>query len=562
MVPKQNFEQFLIENQLVNPDSLKSAQEEAQARRVTLYQCLVEKAVFTTEQLAQALAKFHKTEYRPMPLKFDASLAKLIPQFTLRRYKIFPVEKTEKDIVLAMVDPGNFLATDEVKRLLKINVRSVVTTEAAISEALMRLGGGAASKETVVPQGAPGPGPLTQPPAPVAAAAAPQASGNDTAGIADQLIEHALQLSASDIHFEPQANGTGIIRERVDGILHEVRKVPLDQLVPIVSRIKLLAGMDVVEKRLSQDGRFKHRHTRGTCEIRASILPTIYGEKLVLRLLRNDKLDITVDALDIGAKRIEALRTICSLPDGLVVVAGPTGCGKSTTLYAMLRALDRKTQNVITVEDPVEYELDLINQVQVNNKIGITFASTLPTILRQDPDIVLIGEIRDEETAAMVMRTAISGHLVFSTIHAPNTLETVIRLTDMGVEPHMVVAALKAAISQRLLRKLCSKCKRPVQATSVDKKCLGIPEAQNVQIFQAAGCSACHNLGFSGRFIVIEILTLNEALYDAILRKDRTNLPAIAKASGFKNMLDHARERVLAGETTVTEMMANCPRPV
>lgn len=291
-------------------------------------------------------------------------------------------------------------------------------------------------------------------------------------------------------------------------------------------------------------------------------MPTIHGEKLVLRLLRSDTANPTLELLDVGEERNSTIQKICDMTDGLVIVAGPTGCGKSTTIYAVLNQLDRKSQNVITVEDPVEYELDRANQVQVNTRIGITFASTLPNILRQDPDIVMVGEIRDEDTAQMVMRAAISGHLVFSTVHAPNALQTVIRLVDMKVEPHMVVAALKACLSQRLLRKLCAKCKVSHPITQSERKLLGIAESKTVEIFEPVGCESCHGFGYKGRFAAMEILLLTPKLYEAILNQEKHNLEKIALEEGFKTMHDHAVERILLGETTVSEMLVSCPKEV
>jgi type IV pilus assembly protein PilB len=543
--PKPNFEQFLIDNQVLTPEMLKTAMSDAVSRRISLYHSLVEKGAVEAETLAKALAKFHHVEYQAGPLSIDEALLAQFPLFTLRRFKVLPLAKDSRHVTLATANPGNFLATDEIRRLTKLSVRLVCSTEAAIDTALEMFQNGKPAESKPAAEASP------------ASSPSPPPSNSSTAEHIDQVLVRCIARSASDIHLEPQMS-YAIVRERIDGILYEVERLPLDAFSPVLSRLKLLAGMDIVEKRLAQDGRFRYKHPRGHCEIRASTLPTIYGEKMVLRLLRADKSDPSIDMLDIGPERTQLLKNICNLHDGLVLVAGPTGSGKTTTIYAMLNAVDRKSQNLIMIEDPVEYELEMANQVQVNSKLGVTFAGMLPYLLRQDPDILMVGEIREETTTQMVMRAAISGHLVFSSIHAPNAVQTVIRLVDMGVQHHMITSSLQACISQRLLRKLCPHCKKGRPALKADKELLGVPESKSTTIYDEVGCEQCHQLGYRGRFAAIEILRMTDRMREAILQREYKQLDAVAASEGFRTMFHHAAERVLAGDTSIKELVLHC----
>lgn len=545
-----NFEKFLIENQILTLDALKAAVIDAHTRKITLPQALIEKGIVSEEILAQTLAKYHNVTYHPGPLNFSPELITQIPAFTIRRYKIIPLEKTGQQITIATANPGNFLATDEIRRQTRLEVKVVCTTDRVIQDALARI---AQETLTNAPVAAKSTAPEGQEPKQVQT----EEVSSSTASHIDQVIQRCITRAASDIHLEPQQT-YALIRERIDGLLYEVERMPLDVFAPVLSRLKLLAGMDIVEKRLAQDGRFKYVAPNFNCEIRGSTLPTIYGEKLVLRLLRADKSDPTLEMLDIGPERTRMIEKICENPDGLILIAGPTGCGKTTTIYATLSRMDRRTHNLIMVEDPVEYEMEYANQVQINPKIGVTFSSILPYILRQDPDLLMVGEIRDEATTQMVMRAAISGHLVFSTIHAPSALQTVSRLLDMGVEPHMVIASLRACISQRLLRRLCKNCRQAREATVEDKRLLGAPEDKPLQIYVEGNCDQCHQLGYSGRFAVMEILMVDDRLRQAVLKNDQKLLEEAARASGFKTMREHAVARVINGETTIKEMIAAC----
>ncbi len=530
------FEDFIIENKIITKDELKEAIELSRKNNSTITKALVEKGILREEVLAKALANYYKINFELPPLKFDSEIINKFPIFTLKRYKIIPLSMEGTNIKVATSEPGNLLARDEIKRITKMEASFVCTTETAIEEALNRINQKNDSQVSIK-----------------------VSENRDVIQIIDRLIERAIGRLASDIHIEPGPK-EAIIRERIDGTLHDADRLSTELYNPVISRLKLMCGMDIVEKRIAQDGRMSFKSKKyPPCEIRASTLPTKYGEKMVLRLLASQRQDPNLDMLNVGKSYVSVLRKICQFPDGLILIAGPTGSGKTTTIYAMLSELDKKTQNLVTVEDPVEYEMERANQVQVNSKIGITFSNILPYILRQDPDIIMVGEVRDEETAQMVMRAAISGHLVFSTIHAPTALGTISRILDMGVLPHMLTASLKACISQRLIRRLCDECKKSKKALEKDKKILGVPLQEELTIFEPVGCPSCHNLGYKGRFAAMEILLVNEEIGDAIIKKDRALIAELAKKSGFKTIFEHASQRVINGETSLDEILAQCP---
>jgi len=546
MTSNPNFERLLIDTEVLTEDTLETARTEAAKEQVSVFRYLIDKGILSDEGLAKSLATFYRVEFMDGPLPIDDKLMALFPAFTLRHHNIVPLSRDSQKIKVATADPGNFLATDEISRLTGLTVTVICTTEKAVSNALNKTEQADGKKKTQ----------------------ADKAKGKDekaketvkvesrtVAESADKLLRRAINSSASDIHFEPMPT-CAVVRERIDGVLYEVERMPLELFSPLVSRLKIMAGMDIVEKRLAQDGRFKFKVDNRDCEVRASTLPTIYGEKMVLRILRSGQVTPCLKMLDLGEEFDTIITKFCKLPDGLVLVAGPTGSGKTTTIYSILTEIDRKTKNLITIEDPVEYELDRANHVQVNSKIGVTFASILPTILRQDPDVILIGEMRDEKTAQLGTRAAITGHLVFSTIHAPDALQTVTRLVDMEVPSHMINAALKACISQRLLRQVCKKCKKPYESSPSDNKFLGLPENEPITLYNGVGCDACHHLGFSGRMVVMEILQISERIRKTISANDRANLHKVACEEGYKTMRYHATKKVIAGQTTIKELLA------
>lgn len=375
--------------------------------------------------------------------------------------------------------------------------------------------------------------------------------------LASRILDQALTLGASDIHLEPEKDCL-MVRCRIDGVLQKVLTVPKNLQEPLLSRIKIASGMDIGEKRLPQDGRMQKIWQQKPVDIRVSSLPTIHGETLVLRLLNRDLVRLDLASLGFTEANLTKLQQICQQPHGLFLVTGPTGSGKSTTLYAALSSLDRVGKNIITVEDPVEYQLAGIRQVAVQPKIGLTFAACLRTILRQDPDMIMVGEIRDRETAAMSIHAALTGHLVFSTLHTNTAAGAVTRLLDMGIEPYLVTSALQGVVAQQLVRHLCPHCRKAYNCTPDQWPYQYFQLQGNPVLYKAIGCSHCRQTGYIGRLALQEVMLPGENLRQKILAGiSEMALEQLAFAEGMESesLWQDGRRKVLAGETTPEEVL-------
>jgi general secretion pathway protein E len=374
--------------------------------------------------------------------------------------------------------------------------------------------------------------------------------------LVNTIIQRAIEARASDIHIEP-ASGNQRIRYRIDGVLKESESPPSRSAAAVVSRIKLMAKMNIAERRLPQDGRVHMRVQGAPIDLRVSTVPTIDGESVVLRVLDQESAALELTALGFDETSTAALRRIIELPHGIVLVTGPTGSGKTTTLYALLRLLNSQERKILTIEDPVEYQLDGINQIQVKPQIGLDFPSALRSIVRQDPDVIMVGEMRDLETARIAVQSALTGHLVFSTLHTNDAGSSVTRLLDMGVEDYLVTSSVNAIVAQRLVRRLCPACRSsfaPPQAL-IDRLSLDSLASGPVELFRAKGCDACEGTGYRGRTVIAEVLALSETLRRAILeRKDGKELERLAMAEGMSNMKADGLRKSLAGITTIEEI--------
>jgi type II secretory ATPase GspE/PulE/Tfp pilus assembly ATPase PilB-like protein len=406
--------------------------------------------------------------------------------------------------------------------------------------------------------------------------AAPAAEDAPVVKMVSMLIAQAILDRASDIHLDPEGKQIKV-RYRIDGVLTEVRTLPREMHAPIVSRIKILAGMDIAEKRVPQDGRFQARVTHGdsgpvvtavfhersalrmdgetTVDIRVSTLPVIQGETLVMRILDRSHIILNLEGLNYSPYMLERYRRLISRPYGMILVTGPTGSGKTTTLYASINSIDRKANNIVTVEDPVEYQIMGVNQMQVNPKAGVTFAGGLRSILRQDPDIIMVGEIRDRETAEIAIQAALTGHLVFATLHTNDAGSAATRLIDMGIEPFLIASSVIGILAQRLTRKICDRCKKPYPATPELLKSLGIASS-DVTFYRGEGCPACKNTGYQGRIGVYELIEMNESIRTLIIAKaSSTAIKSAAVQAGFKTLRQEGLLKVAAGVTSVEEVL-------
>ncbi len=369
------------------------------------------------------------------------------------------------------------------------------------------------------------------------------------------LLQYAMEQGASDIHIEPLERGSRV-RLRVDGFLQVVAELSLEKHRQLLSRCKVLSDLDIAEQRLPQDGRAEFNFGEKKLDVRISTLPTIHGEKMVIRLLDRDGALLDLQGLSFTATNLANYEKLYRAPHGMILVTGPTGSGKSTTLYATLQLLNVPEKNIITIEDPVEYLLPGINQVAVNKKIGLTFASGLRSIVRQDPNIIMVGEIRDRETAEIAVQAALTGHLVFSTLHTNDAVGAVTRLVDLGIEPFLVASALRGVVGQRLLRQVCPHCRHTRPATRGEKQYLRQPLEQELLLEEGSGCEYCHGSGYKGRLAVQELLLVDAIIRNLISRKaEEKALLAVASQQGFIDLFQDAVTKVLQGRTTVAELV-------
>ncbi len=376
-------------------------------------------------------------------------------------------------------------------------------------------------------------------------------SNSPVVRLINSLIRQALKMGASDIHIEPLENRIRV-RVRIDGELQEILTPSKHTQSALVTRVKIIAGMNIAEKRLPQDGRIEMKIDDTVVDLRISVLPTVYGEKIVMRLLDRGNFLKNKKELGFTPENLEIFETILGAPNGVILVTGPTGSGKTTTLYASLNELNKMNKNIITVEDPVEYKIEGINQVQVNSKAGLLFSTGLRSILRQDPDIIMVGEIRDEETAEIAVRAAITGHLVISTLHTNDAPSTIMRLQDMGIKPFLIAASVRGIVAQRLVKRVCPNCKEEYRASETEKNLLGIEFDAALQ--RGTGCPKCFNTGYSGRIAIHEILKVDKAVREAIQRgKSSDEITKAAEKGGMMTLKENCRELVLCGITTMEE---------
>lgn len=475
----------------------------------------------------------------------------VIPEKVARRYELIAIDKRGDILIVAMADPLNIFALDDLKIYTQYEIQQVIATRDSILNSIDNYYR-KASTEKVLKE-------ITEnyvyeeldeldEEELLEVASAPIVK------LVNSIIKQGIHMKASDIHIEPCAENIRV-RFRVDGDLQENMVLSKNILSAIVTRVKIMGRMDIAEKRIPQDGRVETKIDGKEIDIRISIIPTIYGEKIVLRLLGRSSFIFTKDELGFSESNLKAFNKILFQPYGMVLVTGPTGSGKTTTLYVVLKELNKVEKNIITIEDPVEYKIEGINQIQINPKAGLTFASGLRSILRQDPDIIMVGEIRDTETAEIAVRAAITGHLVLSTLHTNDSASSVARLIDMGIEPYMVSSAIIGVISQRLVKELCPYCRTPYEASYYEKKLLKLNPEERMTLYKAKGCSKCNN-GYIGRRGVHEVMVINENIRRLIDRGASIDeLRKAAEENGMETLLSSGVNMALDGITTAEEVL-------
>ncbi len=546
--------EILVNSRLITDEQLTIALGEHRKAGKKLGEYLIEQNIVSEDNLVTALSQQLGLDTVDLAnVSVDKSILELVPIDVLKKNVIFPYSFREDNLNVlrvAMADPLDYNAQDDINLITNYQVEPVVASSRTIMMAIDKFFG---QKEmsSALEAYAKEKGLVEQ----ADEAAEEAVSNSPIVTLVKEMIEKAARQRASDIHLEPMETYIRV-RYRIDGALYERMRYSPSVLSSVIARIKIIGGMDISEKRKPQDGRITQMVDRVEYDIRVSILPTVYGEKVVMRLAMKANLNREKSQLGFKPNEMAQFDHVLKNPNGIILVTGPTGSGKSTTLYTALSELNTEDVNIITVEDPVEANIDGINQVQTNNKANLTFASALRSILRQDPDIIMIGEIRDEETARIAVQASITGHLVVSTLHTNSTAATVTRLEDMGLESYLVADSVVGIVAQRLVRRLCPACKKPVLADVDEKRVMNIPEHQSVTIYQPCGCPQCGETGFKGRIGVYEIMVMSPDLKRIISKKEGTEkLKAQALAEGMRTLRMSATEYVLDGTTSYNEML-------
>ncbi|MES2351050.1 MAG: GspE/PulE family protein [Pseudomonadota bacterium] len=549
--------EILVQQKLLSEDQLGLALQDQKRSGRKLGRVFVESGFVTEDQISSALARQLNIPY--INLKFyntNPEVVRMLPETQARRFRALALEDRSGSLLVGLSDPTDLFAYDEISRLVKRNIELAVVNETEVLAAIDRIYRRTEEitdfareleqdlGDSFVDFGA--------------LAANPGLEEAPIVKLLQSVFDDATQVRASDIHIEPQESRLHI-RFRIDGVLHLQTEADIKIATPLALRLKLMSDLDISEKRLPQDGRFAIKVKQQRIDVRISTMPTQYGESVVMRLLNQGGTTLRLDAIGMPQRLVERFRSIVARPNGLVLVTGPTGSGKTTTLYSALAELNSTEKKLITVEDPVEYRLPGINQVQVNEKIDLSFARVLRSALRQDPDIVLVGEMRDQETAQIGLRAAMTGHLVLSTLHTNDARSTPLRLMDMGVPRYMVGSSLQAVLAQRLVRVICESCTTPYELTPTEREWLSMElndKVDKARYFHGKGCSHCNGMGYRGRTGVYELLEMTRAVVDAANDPDPAHFLKVAAAEmAGETLRRHAVQLVIQGRTTVSEAM-------
>jgi len=548
--------EVLLDEGLVTEAQLLAALDEQHSLGTSLGRTLVELGILTEAQLVRALAAQVGMEFVDLDdYPVDRAAVATVPGALCRRHSVLPVGLRNGALVLATADPGNVVAVDDVRTMSGMTVIAVVATHDNVLRAIDRYcrADGEMEDLTNAFEESHQPeddlstrmGDVLDDEAPIVR-------------FVNLLVTQAITDRASDIHIEPSEHDLRV-RYRIDGVLHETQRAPKNITGGVVSRVKIMSDIDIAEKRKPQDGRMSVVHNGRKIDLRVATLPTVWGEKIVMRILDNSTASLDLRDLSFLEHNYETYKESYTKPYGMILVTGPTGSGKSTTLYATLNAVSKPEINVITVEDPVEYRLGGINQVQVNPKAGLTFAAALRSILRSDPDVVLLGEIRDHETAQIAIEAALTGHLVLSTLHTNDAPSAVTRLTEMGIEPFLVGSALDCVVAQRLARRLCPKCKEAYRPTPAELTAARFPwvEGEDLpEFFRPAGCATCSRTGYKGRLALHEVMRVTEDIErHAVAHSSSADIGATAVKQGMITLRDDGWQKVASGLTSIEEIL-------
>jgi type IV pilus assembly protein PilB len=556
---RQPLGQILIDKGLVKPEQLERALEEQKRgnHQKLLGELLVEMRFCTEDQITEALARAYGVPYaRVSPRVADPKVIAILPKEFLEKHQVLPLFLVEGTLTVAVSEPANVFLVEEIERLSGHRVQLVAATSRDIRATLQTYlpDDKIFVIDDIIEDVRPEEFALIEQKIEDITDLEQAAGDSPVVKLVNYCIYNAVKDGASDIHIEP---GERImrVRYRIDGRLVEKLRPPHLMQGAVASRIKIMAGLDISERRVPQDGGIHVMMEKRPIDLRVSTMPGKYGEKVVIRIIDNNQATVNLEKLGFGYETLKRWRKLISLPHGIVLVTGPTGSGKTTSLYAVLQELNRDDVNLCTVEDPVEYNLATVNQFQVNERAGFTFASALRSLLRQDPDIIMVGEIRDGETARLATQAALTGHLVLSTLHTNDAPGAVTRLFNLGIEPYLVGATLAGVLAQRLVRKLCQRCKEPYDATPNDHRQLEKFGCDVQQLFRPRGCDRCRNLGYSGRIGIYELFVPDEVLCEKISTGANLNeLQDLARQNGMRSLRADGMEKVKAGITTLEEV--------
>ncbi len=548
----RNLGHILVDRALITDEQLHEAEEQQRETGRSLGRVLVDRNMVTEKDLVAALATQIGMEFVDIPdADVDPRATTMLPDTIMRRHNVLPIGFDQGKLVLAMSDPSNVVAIDDVRTLTKMEVKAVVATKEDVTTAIAKYASMSDDIETMADD---------------------LAGDQDDDDLTDLhavtedapivkfvnlLISQAVADGASDIHIEPGERELRV-RYRIDGVLHEVMKSPRSIQAGVISRLKIMADVDIAERRVPQDGRIGLTVHGKQIDLRFSTLPTVHGEKVVMRILDKTSVMLSLDDLGFLDHNLGRYEVAYRKPYGMILVTGPTGSGKSTTLYATLNVVNQEGVNIITTEDPVEYQLPGISQVQVNPKVNLTFANALRSILRQDPDIILVGEMRDRETAQIGIEAALTGHLVLSTLHTNDAPSAITRLTEMGIEPFLVGSAVDCVLAQRLARRVCSRCVEMVRPEPEMLKAAGFSDdivEERPEVPQAMGCSHCSNTGYRGRLAIHEVMTVTEDIERlAVARASSEEITRVAVEQGMRRLREDGLAKILLGQTTIEEV--------
>ncbi|WP_424766786.1 GspE/PulE family protein [Paenibacillus sp. sgz302251] len=546
-VIKKRLGDLLVESLLISKEQLQEALKEQSKTKQKLGDLLISEGYITEQQLIEVL-EFqlgipHVSLYK---FQIDPAITQIIPESLARRYQAIPLQKEGGKLMVAMADPLDYFAIEELRMSTGFRIEPAISSRDELQRAITRHYGLQDSMNQML----------------VDLSNTDEISETEimdedspVVRLVNQMIQQAVQLRASDIHVDPGEMNVSI-RYRIDGLLRTERTVPKQMQGFITARLKIMAKLNIAERRLPQDGRIKMKVDFKAVDIRVSSLPTIHGEKIVLRVLDLSTGVKAIDQLGFSRHNLQLFKDMIDKPYGILLITGPTGSGKTTTLYSGLQHLNQEDSNIITIEDPVEYQLEGINQVHVNPNIGLSFAAGLRSILRQDPNVVMVGEIRDTETAEIAIRASLTGHLVLSTLHTNDSVSTITRFRDMGIEPYLIASSLLGVVAQRLVRRICPDCREQYDVLDQERIFLKNRFVETNRLFRGQGCGSCNNTGYRGRVAIHEVLYIDDEMRELISNGATVQqLRAAASKQGMIHLMDDGLEKVTRGMTTLQEVL-------